>query len=94
LIDIPKDVQQGEDEVEFPNRVDFPNYRPLPDPDPTIVKTIARTLLTAERPIILAGGGVKMANAYRELQTFAEILCAPVVTSFMGKGAFPENHPL
>jgi len=94
LVDIPKDVQQAEDEVEFPTCVDFPNYRPLPDPDPTIVKTIARTILTAERPIILAGGGVKMANAYRELQAFAELLVAPVVTSFMGKGAFPENHTL
>jgi acetolactate synthase-1/2/3 large subunit len=94
LVDIPKDVQQGEDDVEFPDHVDFPNYRPLPDPDPTIVKTIARTVLTAQRPIILAGGGVKMANAYRELQAFAELLVAPVATSFMGKGAFPENHPL
>jgi acetolactate synthase-1/2/3 large subunit len=94
LVDIPKDVQQGEDDVEFPDHVDFPNYQPLPDPDPTIVKTIARTVLTAQRPIILAGGGVKMANAYRELQAFAELLVAPVATSFMGKGAFPENHPL
>ena len=94
LVDIPKDVQQAEDELEFPDHVDFPNYRPLPNPDPTIVKTIARTVLTAERPIILAGGGVKMANAYHELQAFAELLVAPVVTSFMGKGVFPENHPL
>lgn len=94
LVDIPKDVQQGEDDVEFPDHVNFPNYQPLPDPDPTIVKTIARTVLTAERPIILAGGGVKMANAYRELQAFAELLVAPVATSFMGKGVFPENHPL
>jgi acetolactate synthase-1/2/3 large subunit len=82
------------DEVEFPERVDFVNYQPLPDPDPTIVKTISRAVLGAERPIIMAGGGVKMANAYYELQTFAELLMAPVVTSFMGKGAFPENHPL
>ena len=94
LVDIPKDVQQNVDEVEFPDRVDFENYQPLPDPDPTIVKTISRAMLGAERPIIMAGGGVKMANAYRELQTFAELLMAPVVTSFMGKGAFPENHPL
>lgn len=94
LVDIPKDVQQNVDEVEFPERVDFPNYQPLPDPDPTIVKTISRAVLGAERPVIMAGGGVKMANAYRELQTFAELLMAPVVTSFMGKGAFPENHPL
>ncbi len=94
LVDIPKDVQQGEDEVEFPERVDFPNYQPLLDPDPVAVKTIARAILNAQRPVILAGGGVKMANAYRELQALAEFLAAPVVTSFMGKGAFPENHPL
>ncbi len=94
LVDIPKDVQQAEDEVEFPESVNFPNYGPLPDPDPVVVKTIGRAILAAERPVILAGGGVKMANAYRELQAFAELLVAPVVTSFMGKGAFPENHPL
>lgn len=94
LVDIPKDVQLGEGEVEFPESVDFPNYRPLPDPDLTIVKTIARMILEAQRPMILAGGGVKIAGAYRELQALAELLVAPVVTSFMGKGAFPENHPL
>ena len=94
LVDIPKDVQQSEDDVQFPESVDFPNYRPLPDPDPMVVKTISRALLEAQRPVILAGGGVKMANAYVELQALAELLVAPVVTSFMGKGAFPENHPL
>jgi acetolactate synthase-1/2/3 large subunit len=94
LVDIPKDVQQAEEEVEFQEQVNFPNYGPLPDPDPMIVKTMARVVLEAQRPVILAGGGVKVANAYRELQAFAELLCAPVVTSFMGKGAFPENHPL
>jgi acetolactate synthase-1/2/3 large subunit len=94
LVDVPKDVQQTEDEVQFPEHVDFPNYGPLPDPDPMVVKTIGRAILGAQRPVILAGGGVKIANAYRELQAFAELLVAPVVTSFMGKGAFPENHPL
>jgi acetolactate synthase-1/2/3 large subunit len=94
LVDIPKDVQQAEDDIHFPESVDFPNYGPLPDPDPMVVKTISRALLDAQRPVILAGGGVKMANAYRELQALAELLVAPVVTSFMGKGAFPENHPL
>lgn len=94
LVDIPKDVQQGEDDVQFPEHIEFPNYRPTPDPDPMVVKTIGRVILDAKRPVILAGGGVKMANAYQELQTFAELLVAPVVTSFMGKGVFPENHPL
>jgi len=94
LVDIPKDVQQGEDQLEFCDHVDFPKYRPMPDPDPAIVKTITRMVLNAQRPIILAGGGVRMANAFVELQAFAELLVAPVVTSFMGKGVFPENHPL
>ena len=94
LVDIPKDVQQREAELEFPDHVDFPNYKPWPDPDPMVIKTIARAVLGAERPVILAGGGVKLANAYQELQALAELLVAPVVTSFMGKGAFPENHPL
>src|SRR5208337_206982 len=76
------------------NTVHFPNYQPLPEPDPTIVKTIAQMILGSQHPIILAGGGIKMSNAYRELQAFAELLVAPVTTSFMGKGAFPENHPL
>jgi acetolactate synthase-1/2/3 large subunit len=94
LVDIPKDVQQAEDEIEFPEAVDFPNYGPLPDPDPMVVRAIGRAILGAHHPVILAGGGVKIANAYRELQALAELLVAPVVTSFMGKGAFPENHPL
>jgi acetolactate synthase-1/2/3 large subunit len=94
LVDIPKDVQQMEDDIEFPQSVDFPNYGPLPDPDPTILKTIARMILESQHPVILGGGGVKVSNAYRELRALAELLCAPVATSFMGKGAFPENHPL
>jgi acetolactate synthase-1/2/3 large subunit len=94
LVDIPKDVQQMEDDVEFPRSVEFPNYGPLPAPDPTILKTIARMMLESEHPAILAGGGVKAANAYQELRALAELLLAPVVTSFMGKGVFPENHPL
>jgi acetolactate synthase-1/2/3 large subunit len=94
LVDIPKDVQQTEADVEFPEQVDFPHYRALPDPDPAIVRTICRTILSAHRPVIMAGGGVRIANAYHELQALAELLVAPVVTSFMGKGVFPENHPL
>jgi acetolactate synthase-1/2/3 large subunit len=48
----------------------------------------------AEKPIIMAGGGVILSGAFNELQALAEILMCPVVTTFKGKGAFPENHPL
>ena len=51
-------------------------------------------LLSAERPIILAGGGVIISSAFAELQSIAELLMIPVVTTFKGKGSFPENHPL
>jgi acetolactate synthase-1/2/3 large subunit len=50
--------------------------------------------LSAEKPIILAGGGVIISSAFAELQSIAEMLMIPVVTTFKGKGAFPENHPL
>ena len=51
-------------------------------------------ILKAEKPMIMAGGGVILSGAFSELQTLAELLSIPVVTTFKGKGAFPENHPL
>ena len=51
-------------------------------------------LLSSEKPIILAGGGTIISSAFAELQSIAEMLMIPVVTTFKGKGAFPENHPL
>jgi acetolactate synthase-1/2/3 large subunit len=51
-------------------------------------------ILKAEKPIIMAGGGVILSGAFSELQTLAELLSIPVVSTFKGKGAFPENHPL
>ena len=51
-------------------------------------------LMSSERPIILAGGGTIISSAFAELQSVAESLMLPVVTTFKGKGAFPENHPL
>jgi len=52
------------------------------------------TLLSSERPIILAGGGTIISSAFAELQAVAETLLIPVATTFKGKGAFPENHAL
>ena len=51
-------------------------------------------MVKAERPIIMGGGGVILSGAFAELQALAELLMAPVVTTFKGKGSFPENHPL
>ena len=94
LLDIPKDVQQNEGKFTFPDEVRIPGYHPWTDPDiPNIEKAI-QLLLTSEKPIILAGGGVIISSAFAELQSIAEMLMIPVVTTFKGKGAFPENHPL
>ena len=94
LIDIPKDVQQNEGNIPFPDEVRVPGYHPWTDPDMQNTMRAAEMLLSAQKPIILAGGGVIISSAFAELQSIAELLMIPVVTTFKGKGAFPENHPL
>ena len=63
-----------------------------PEPDAGVLRAAAELLARAERPAILAGGGARGAAA--ELRRVAERLGAPVVTTFNGKGIFPEDHPL
>ncbi|MFB5623009.1 MAG: biosynthetic-type acetolactate synthase large subunit, partial [Nitrosarchaeum sp.] len=94
LIDIPKDVQQKEATMVFPDEFKIRGYHPWTDPDIVHVERAIEMLLSAEKPIILAGGGTIISSAFAELQSIAELLMIPVVTTFKGKGAFPENHPL
>ena len=94
LIDIPKDVQQGEAEMVFPNEFGIQGYHPWTDPDIVNVEKAIDVILHSEKPVILAGGGTVISSAFAELQAVAEALMLPVVTTFKGKGAFPENHPL
>src|ERR671930_1230103 len=94
LIDIPKDVQQTNADMEFPELIKVRGYSPVLDADLSQVGKAVEILLRAERPIIMAGGGVILSGAFSELQALAELLMIPVVTTFKGKGAFPENHPL
>ena len=94
LLDIPKDVQQNEGNISFPDEVRVPGYHPWTDPDMQNTGRAVELLLSAKKPIILAGGGVIISSAFAELQSIAELLMIPVVTTFKGKGAFPENHPL
>jgi len=94
LVDIPKDVQQEKAEVEFPDLIKVRGYKPAFDPDLSEIEKAIDLIMKAEKPIIMAGGGVILSGAFNELQALAEILMCPVVTTFKGKGAFPENHPL
>jgi acetolactate synthase I/II/III large subunit len=94
LIDIPKDVQQAREDIFFPELIKVRGYSPIVDADLSQLERAVQTILKAERPIIMAGGGVILSGAFSELQAMAELLMAPVVTTFKGKGSFPENHPL
>jgi acetolactate synthase-1/2/3 large subunit len=94
LIDIPKDVQQQIAKIEFPEYIKVRGYSPNVDPDLSEINKACEMLLKAEKPIIMAGGGVILSGAFAELQTLAELLSIPVVSTFKGKGAFPENHQL
>ena len=93
-IDVPKDVQTNESNVQIPEKVDIPSYKPTLHPNPIQLKKAVKLMLEAERPLILAGGGTMIANAHKELLAFAETLVAPVSTTTMAKGIFPEDHPL
>ncbi len=94
LIDIPKDIQELEGEVEWKDEVEIPGYKPTLRGHPRQIKEAARLILEAERPVIIAGGGVIISGASQELLQLAELINAPVTTTLMGKGSFPEYHPL
>lgn len=94
LIDIPKDVQQDTKEVQFPDLIKIRGYNPTIEGDLSTIGKAVNMLLGAQRPIIMSGGGVILAGAFSELEVLAELLLSPVVTTFKGKGSFPENHPL
>ncbi|MCF3653534.1 MAG: biosynthetic-type acetolactate synthase large subunit [Aigarchaeota archaeon] len=94
LIDFPVDVQREEAEMDFDAKISPHLNKVVKEPHPLQVKRAAEILLNAERPVILAGGGVILSNASEELRALAELLMIPVTVTLMGKGAFPENHPL
>jgi len=94
LIDFPKNVQTEIADIDFSNGIQIRGYKPTSNPHPLQIRKATELLAEAERPVILAGGGVITSNASPELMQTAELLMAPVATTFMGKGAFPETHPL
>ena len=93
-IDVPKDVQLTETNAKIPDSVEIPSYRPTLNPNPMQLKRAVKLMLEAERPLILAGGGTIISNANKELLEFAETFVAPVSSTTMAKGVFPEDHPL
>ncbi len=94
LVDIAKDVQQATAEFEYPDSVDLPGFPAPHPPDVRAVEAAAALINAAERPLILAGHGVQMADATWELQQIVEKAEIPVVTTLLGIGDIPETHPL
>ena len=94
LVDIPKDVQIESADVDFEGDSKTTFSQTNYTPHPLQVKRAVELLAAAEKPMIIAGGGVIVSNASQELLAVAELLMAPVATTLMGKGAIPENHPL
>ena len=94
LLDFPKNVQSETAEMDFSDKIAIRGYRTPGKPHPLQIRKAVELLVESERPVILSGGGVITANAADELFTIAELLLAPVATTFMGKGSFPEIHPL
>lgn len=94
LVDLPKNIQSEQKEIELTDEIDCRGYKPTVAPNPMQISRAVDLLAHAERPLLLAGGGVISSNASAELKLVAELLMAPVATSLMGKGCFPEIHPL
>jgi len=96
LIDIPKDISSGAFTGDLNAPFDLPGYHPesAMEIDEDAAKLAALMLARAKRPVILAGQGCMIARADKELMHLAETLNAPVTTTLLGKGVFPETHPL
>ncbi len=80
--------------MEFSNKISLRGYKLITEPTQSKISQASDLLAKAERPIILAGGGVISSGASDEIVQMSDLLMAPVATTFMGKGSFPEVHPL
>ncbi|MQA99398.1 MAG: acetolactate synthase large subunit [Actinobacteria bacterium] len=93
LVDIPKDVLQAETSFDWPTALDLPGYRPTTRPNQRQIAAAIDLIRSAERPVLYVGGGIVKARASEELLELVEAIDAPVVTTLMARGAFPDDHP-
>lgn len=93
LVDITKDAQQNTAPFMWPPKVDLPGYRPVTKAHGKQIQAAAQLLAESQKPVLYVGGGVIRGRASDELLTLAEATGAPVVTTLMARGAFPDSHP-
>jgi acetolactate synthase-1/2/3 large subunit len=94
LVDITKDALQKEVTYNWPTSIDLPGYKPQFSPNQNAINEAAALIASSKKPVLYVGGGVIKANGSRELLALAELIGAPVVTTLMARGAFPDSHPL
>ncbi len=94
LVDVTKDCQQNSAPFIWPPKVDLPGYRPVVKAHGKQIQAAAQLLAEAKRPVFYVGGGVIRAKASAELLELAELVGAPIVTTLMARGAFPDSNPL
>lgn len=94
LVDIPKDIQLAMGSDEYPDEVNIRGYKPAEGVHSGQLKKALAELNRAKKPVFLIGGGVNIAHARKEMQELCELTGIPVVTTIMGKGAIPTDHPL
>ena len=94
LVDITKDAQQNSAPFIWPPKIDLPGYRPVVKAHGKQIQAAAQLLADAKRPVFYIGGGVNRAKASAELLELAEKVGAPVVTTLMARGIFPDSNPL
>jgi acetolactate synthase-1/2/3 large subunit len=92
LVDVSKDAMQAKTEFHWPTHLDLPGYHPVTRPHSKQIREAARMILSAKRPVLYVGGGVIRARASDSLRRLAELTGAPVVTTLMARGAFPDSH--
>ena len=93
LVDIAKDALQKETTFNYPKNVTLAGYNPVVEPKSEAIRDAAALITQSKKPVLYVGGGVIKANAAKELMMLAEITGAPVVTTLMARGAFPDSHP-
>jgi acetolactate synthase-1/2/3 large subunit len=92
LVDVTKDAQQGLAEFIWPPKVDLAGYKPVTKPHGKQIQAAAQMIAESKKPVLYVGGGVIRSGAHKELLKFAEQIGAPVVTTLMARGAFPDSH--
>src|SRR5690606_25410695 len=92
LVDITKDAQQKSAPFIWPPKVELPGYRPVTKAHGKQIAAAAELIASSERPVLYVGGGTVRAGAAAELRELAELTGAPVVTTLMARGVFPDSH--